>query len=370
MKGRIITTLLIALVLLTGLPGVVAAGNHTDNSTAPGEDDGNSGIITGLDDLLEELQEFTNEWDHTLEDVLIAVIYHPFKFLAQRLIQSLAILLTSTPTLHPNPAVEKIHRQTLLVSYLLSGLVFTVAGLLHMVGPVLGVSYREVRQIIPRVIVALVFGTVSLPLLQFGVEFSDTLTLAFAPDGLTASIQEMAGLSAGLVLVYVINAVLLLALAALFVIRAVYIMFGAAISPLLALMWSVPRVKRYADTFIGGWFAALLIAPLDMLALRFSLALMEGAGATWIQSVSNWIIGVASILLLLIIPYQVWSASQAALGFAYGIGSTVKKRTQNSQQSIRFLSPQERRRLVKNQARSGKDPLTGKPVDEDGGDSR
>lgn len=39
MKGRIITTLLIALVLLTGLPGIAAANNHTNSSTAPGEDD-------------------------------------------------------------------------------------------------------------------------------------------------------------------------------------------------------------------------------------------------------------------------------------------------------------------------------------------
>jgi hypothetical protein len=368
----IITTLFAALVLLSGVPGAAVA-DHTDNNTstpAPGDENGDddSGIIEVLNELLEEFESISGSWDATLEEILIAVFFHPFKFLAQRLIQTVSILLTNTPTVHPNPAVEEIHQQTLFISYLLSGLVFTAAGLLHMIGPILGVSYQQVRKILPRVIVALVFGTVSLPLLQYAVEFSDALTLAFVPDGLTASIQQMTGLGAGLALIYVINAILLLAIAALFVIRAVYIMFGAAISPLLALMWSTPGAKKYADTFISGWFAALLIAPLDMLALRFSLALMQGQGANWIQPVSNWVIGVASLLLLLIIPYQVWSASQTALGFAYGIGNTIKKQVvsnRNPTYPIGFLPPEERIKLIRHRLSHGKEPLTGNTINED-----
>lgn len=370
MKTKTITTTaLIAVILLTGLPGTAAA-NHTDNTTAtpaPGDENENSGIAEALANLIETIEEFTDDWDHTLQEVLTAVLFHPFRFLAQQLIEQAAILLTNTPTIHPNSAVEQIHQQVLLVTYLLSGLAFTTAGILHMIGPILGISYSQVRKILPRVILALVFGTVSLPLLQYAIDLTDALTQAFAPSQLTITFHQMVGLQSGLVLVYLINSILLLALLAIFVMRALYIMFGAAISPLLALMWSIPRVKPYADTFIGGWFSALLIAPLDMLAFKFIMELLNPSFTTPLQDISNWLLGIAGFLLLLFIPYQVWSASQAALGAAYGLGNTIKKQVLKQKQArpIRFLSPADRQRLVKNRAKAGKDPLTGNTINED-----
>lgn len=365
----IITTLFAALVLLSGVPGIAAA-DHTDNNTstpAPENGDNDSGIAEALSNLIETIEEFTEDWDHTLQEVLTAVLFHPFRFLAQQLIEQAAILLTNTPTIHPNSAVEQVHQQVLLVTYLLSGLAFTTAGILHMIGPILGISYSQVRKILPRVVLALVFGTVSLPLLQYAIDLTDALTQAFAPSQLTITFHQMVGLQSGLVLVYLINSVLLLALLAIFVMRAIYIMFGAAISPLLALMWSIPRVKPYADTFISGWFSALLIAPLDMLAFKFIMALLNPSFTTPLQDLSNWLLGIAGFLLLLFIPYQVWSASQAALGAAYGLGNTIKKQVlkQKRTRPIRFLSPADRRRLVKNRAKAGKDPLTGRRINED-----
>jgi hypothetical protein len=243
----------------------------------------------------------------------------------------LTYLFLNTPSVHPNPAVEEVHREVLLVTTLLSTVGFAAAGILYMIGPVVGISYSQVRSILPRLLLALIFSTVSLPLLQIAVDLTDALILAFAPEQLSMSFSQLLGFSIGLVLVWVIKATLLLALAALFVIRDVYILFVAAISPLIALMWSLPPTKKYADTFIGGWIAALLIAPLDLLALKFSLALLQGNGATGIQSVSNWILGIGSLVLLLLIPRQLWKASQSTVGKANELGSELKKRVRNSQ---------------------------------------
>jgi len=127
----------------------------------------------------------------------------------------------------------------------------------------------------------------------------------------------------------------ILAVVALFILRDVYILFFAAASPLFLIMWSVPRIRRYADTFIAGFFAALLFAPLDVLALRFSLALLNGSGGTAIQSISNWIIGVASFTLLLIIPYQLWTASQTAVGTARRLTTGLKNKSPQKQTRAR-----------------------------------
>jgi hypothetical protein len=283
-------------------------------------------IVDAIEDLADDFQDFTGDWDNTLQEVLTAVLFRPFRTLGQQILESLTYLLLNTPSVHPNPAIEEVHREVLLVTTLLSTVGFAAAGILYMIGPVVGISYSQVRSILPRLLLALIFSTVSLPLLQLAVDLTDALILAFAPEQLSMSFSQLFGFSIGLVLVWVIKAVLLLALAALFVIRDVYILFVAAISPLLALMWSFPPTKKYADTFIGGWIAALLIAPLDLLALKFSLALLRGNGATGIQSVSNWILGIGSLVLLLLIPRQLWKASQSTVGKANEVGVKLKNK--------------------------------------------
>lgn len=356
MKGRkLLTTALVLFLFITTL--AVPAAAQQDTGEDEEDDDVTivdlSEVADALEDLLNELDSFTDDWDQILADTLKTVFYEPFQVLAGALISPVITLLTTTPTVHPNPAVEDVHGDVLLVTYLLSGLVFAAAGLLHMIGPVLGVSYREARKILPRVVLALVFASVSLPLLQLGVDLADALTQAFKPDFFATSFQQLIGLGAGVILAYVIQAILLVFVAVLFVIRDVYILFAAAISPLLALVWSVPRAKRYADTFIAGWFAALMIAPLDMLVLKFSFALMSGAGTGAVQSISNWILGVASLVLLLLVPKQVWDASQAAVGMSYTVSQGVKQRM-NSDDKDSLLDKEQRQRLRENRRKRRK----------------
>jgi len=339
-RTHTVSTLLITVLVAGSFAVAPVAAQEENGGDEEGESDTGGDAIINLDEVAEaiqeltdEFQEFTGSWNETLKQVLITVIFQPFRTLAQQLVKVVALVLTTTPNVHPNPAVEEVHRDILLVTYMVSGLVFMTAGILYQIGPVLGISYAEIRRILPRLVVALVFGTVSLPLLQLGIDLSNAFVSMFQLSGLTMSMRELIGLETGILLAWVINAWALLGVVLLFLIRDVYILFVAAISPLLALVWSIPRAKRYADTFIAGWFAALAIAPLDLLVLRFSLALMRGTGDTAIQSISNWILGVASLILLLLVPYQVWQASQSAVGTAYRIGGTVKRRVRNKWRS-------------------------------------
>lgn len=317
-------------------------------------------VVDAISDLSEAFQEFTGTWDETLSEVLIKVFFSPFHSLAEFLLNIVVTVLTTTPSVHPNPAVEEIHGQVLILVILLSTLTFMAAGILYMIGPVLGITYSQVRLILPRIFIALAFSAVSLPLLQLSVDFTDALVHAFKPGLFEQSFTELIGLSTGIVLAWVAQSVLLLAVAALMIIRMIYIMFVAAISPLLALMWSLPRLRRYADTFIAGYFAALMIAPLNLLVLRFSLALMEGQGATIVQSGSNWILGVASLTLLIMVPYQVWTASQTIVGKATKTASKTINKTQNNQNQQKFeLSEDEQNRLQSYRNRKQAEKLGG-----------
>ena len=338
--NRTVTTTLAALLLI-GLFTAPVAAQAGEPTTTPEEDEGEddegpiidlSGVIEAINQLIDDFQYFTENWDKTIEELLIAVFFKPFQTVAQQLIRFLSLLLMHTPDVHPNPAVEEVHSQVLLVTYMLSGLAFTATGLLYITGPLFGVSYNQVRMIIPRILAALIFSTVSLPLLQYAVELSNVLVQAFAPGQLYMSMSQLAGLSTAMVLAWVVQSAVLLVVVVMFIIRNVYIMFVAAISPLLALGWAVPKVKRYADSFIAGWWTALAMAPLDMLVLKFSFAMVQGNGGNIPGSISNWVLGVGAFSLLILVPHQLYGASQAAIGQAYAFSSGVKSRAKQAYQ--------------------------------------
>jgi hypothetical protein len=276
-----------------------SGGNNADDD----DDDG------GLFDF--SLDDFTDGMYEAFYNVLDTFMLGLFEDVMTVLLNAVPRLLTYTPDVAGNPAVEDMHDKTLIVAYATGTLAVAVIGLLYMTGPIIGISYQQVRPLLPRLLVAIIFATISLPLLQLAVDGTNALTTAFTPDSF--NFQQMSGMGAGLLLVIAINTALLVALAALFIIRDIYILFVAAISPLLAVLWVFPKARRYADSFIAGWFAALLMAPLDMLVFHFLIEMMEGTGGGP-EAIANWLFGIAGFILLLFIPYQLYSASQAGVG--------------------------------------------------------
>lgn len=293
------------------------------------------GPVTGaLEDLIATLKAFTG--GENLADILTRVIFYPFLLLGKAILDFIIALLMVTPDVHPNPAVEEVYRQTLLAAIGLSSLGILWSGITLILGEPLGLSTRQAKHVLPRLLAALIFSMVGLHFLQLTVEFTNLLVDAFRPHDLVLAFTEMAGMvSGGLVLSWAVNSVLLLVVAAAFIIRNVYIMFIAAISPLIAVAWAIPGYpRRMADTFIGSYITALAMGPLDVLVLRFAIALYEGNGVT--LPVDNWIYGTAALILLLLVPFQLYGASQSIVGMGYavagGISSKAKDLSKQNQQ--------------------------------------
>jgi len=272
------------------------------------------------------IQGFTDAGKNGILDILKTFVLNPFLFLVNALVQEAATILVWTPDVTGNSAVSDIHKLSLTVTFGFAALALTGIGLLYQLGPVFGISYQEVRVLIPRLAVALAFGVISLPLLQLTVELTNTLIIAFKPGFDDIGIGSMVGTGVGLLLVVIIDALLLLAVIIVYLVRDVYLLFIASISPLIALAWALPRTRRYAAAFIGGWWTALAMAPLGMLVLRFVFALMNSSGGAGAQ-IANWLYGIAGFTLLLFIPYQLYGASQALTMQGFQTAGTLKQRT-------------------------------------------
>ena len=307
--------ILLAVMLVTSVLAVpVAAQEDGGGGTTIINLDGVIDAIEDLKDWVTDLVEEVENWEKKLKEIALALLFEPVRFFAQKLIEYLALLLSYTPSVEGNGAVEEIHGQTLFLAYVFAGAFFVGTGLLYMIGPIFGISYGQATATIPRLIAALMFATVSLPLLQWPIDITNELVLAFRPHQLTMELGQLLGLTAGIGLVVYIKAPLLLVVLLLYVFRAVIILFVAAVSPLVAVFWAVPRVKRYADSLITLWWWALAISPINMLVLSFIFEMLDPDIYSPIQSISNWVLGVAALVLLFFIPYHLYGASQAIVG--------------------------------------------------------
>ncbi len=318
------TLVLVGLAVTVLLPGAAAA-QEGNNTTAAPPDDG-SDDSGPLKNLVEMFQDFVRNFPHTIEEVLMSVLFEPFQTLAAQLVNITVTVITHTPSVAGNPAVEEVHQDSLIVAYLLAALFFVVAGLLYITGPVFNVSYQQVRMIIPRLVAALAFGTISLYLLEFSVELTNALTHAFKPAQLALEFEQAIGLSIALIIVVVVKAVLLLAVVLMYIMRDTVILILAAGSPIIAICWAFPKTKRYADSFIAIYWTALAIAPLNVFTLKFVFAMMDFSANSPLQSISNWVFGIAGLTLLLLVPSHLYGASQTVVGPASSIaGKSVSK---------------------------------------------
>jgi len=294
-----------------------------DDGGNGGGDDGDNGGNDGTGGDGDDDGLLSGSITAKFEDALKSVLVEPFRALGRTLLDIYTHVIQTFPEVDDNPAVEEIHQLTLAVTLVLGSASLMVAGILYMIGPILNVSYADVRMILPRVVLAMAFATVSLPLLQLAIDFFDVLTQVFKPD--TPQFGQVIWFSIGLLVVAVIKAILLLVVVLMFVILDAFIVLVAAISPLIALAWALPKTKRYADAFISAWWASLAVSPLAMLIIRTSLSML----GMYEGQLPSWILGIAMLLLLLIVPKMLYGASQAVLAASYVMASSTKQRVSN-----------------------------------------
>ncbi|MFC7213055.1 hypothetical protein ACFQO4_03030 [Saliphagus sp. GCM10025334] len=287
------------------------------------------------------------------EHWLIEVLLAPFRGLAEVVIWEFSQILMNTPTIYPNPAVEEIHQLLFVLAMLSLGLVVIVVGLYLIAYPSLDIHPERIWKILPKLVLMLLFASVSLPVLQLGIELSDALVYAFRPPQFETTLTEMAGFSTALALTVVINSMLILGLVVIFIIRNAYLLIVGAMAPVIAVAWTLPSTQRYARSLVSGWFTALALAPLDMLILRFSFEMMKGTAGFGLQGISNWIIGVSSFALMYWLPFQLYGASQAAIVRGTRIANNLRpsKPPKRPGSGGSGLNEEEIRRVRRNQRR-------------------
>lgn len=284
-------------------------------------------VVEKLGELVDVLSDFTGSFSEAMTDALFSVFWQPFLNLLHAAVQFVVSLLAWMPptTL---PEILTIHRDVFLIAAGLASVGFVVTGLAFIgYGPA-GLSYRRLRPVIPKLLAALVFGGLAPWLLAPIVDLSEATALAFAPQHPDTTAMLM--MSGELVVVAFVQSLVLLALLAVLAMTKIFVAFGVAAAPIIAVLWAIPfkYTQRKADALIGAWWAALLVGPLDMIVFRLSLGLLSFDGF----DAASWVLGLAGPLLMIGLPYLLFTsgiaAAAPAMTAARGATRTVSNRVE------------------------------------------
>lgn len=302
-----------ALVSFVTAIGVAAAQEDDDDDPIIDF----SGVIEAIKDVSSDITSFTSNFGETVKGILTDVLYQPFIDFLDAVGPVVPRHMVWLPDTR-HPAVLAIHQDVFAASVLLSGAAFTAIGFMYMLHEPFGISYSRVRPLIPRLLAALAFGSVAPWALSYPVRISEQMARGLAPE--TMDLSAILMLSAEFILVAFFQAVVLLIVLAILMVQKVFIYYGAALAPLLAVFWALPfrYTKSIAERFIGAWWGFVLLPVFMVVGYRLTFALLSVEEFT-----APWVAGLGGVLLLLGIPYIVVSAGMSAIAAAAGVASGV-----------------------------------------------
>jgi hypothetical protein len=312
--------------VLTGLAmtGVAAAAEHDDTDGGVTIDISLDEVVDKLGELVDILSDFTGTFSEAMTDALFSVFWQPFLDLLHAAVQFVAFMLAWMPDT-TMPELLAVHHDVYLLSLGLGAVGFVVIGLLYIGAGPFTLPFRRLRPLIPKLLLALVFGGLAPWLLAPVVDLSEAIALALAPQDPDTTAMVMMG--GELVLIAAVQAVVLLAVLIVLGMTKIFVVFGVAAAPLLAVLWAVPFrfTQTKADALIGVWWACLLVGPFNMIVFRLSLALLSFDGF----DAASWILGLAGTVLMIGLPYILVQAGVAAaapaMAAARGAARTVSR---------------------------------------------
>lgn len=304
---------LVAVLLVLSAPAI--ADEHEDEE----EDDGPiislDGVRDAIDDLVGDFSDFVDNLEDTLVSAGLTLFVKPFQLLAQLLSDILTHVIVSYPDVR-HPEVLDLHWLIYQLTLLLSVPGFIWIGFRHMTNRADGIRPTV------HLLGLLVAGGVAPWLLHYPVKASELTTVAIQSE--TVPVMGMLNLSLMTAVVIWFKAIILLVLVLVYVVRDFYLMFFTVSAPLIFLLLYFRPTRDHVAPLLGLFIGFLLIGPLDMIAYRLVLALLDmNAGSP----VPHYIWGLGGYCVMLALPYVILSSGTSMTLPAASVAKSAAAKT-------------------------------------------
>lgn len=301
---RVIRNALIGFAIVLAAATITAILHHAYTTPAPGS--------TNSIPALTQIQPDTasNGWATILVDALSGLFSDIVTSLASPILTELSKLTAGTPLMADQKAVFDLWVVILAIGNGLFILVLTLLGFRVMTTEMLGLGEVELRTMLPQIGLTFLFMNLSLFAIDAVIGLSNAIISAIYAGfpntdiwkALIDAMSHNGGLSLVALILFVVFVVLAIMLFVYYIGRMIALFVGAALSPLVVLLWLLPGFRDFANNLIRVYLSLVFVLLVHVVILMLASSLLEGqnTGPTGMANpFMDVIIAIATVLALL-----------------------------------------------------------------------
>lgn len=254
------------------------------------------------------------EDDGSLAQVLIDAVAGFLKNIIQSatapVMNGIISFLTNTPYLSTNSVVFNFWLVMVGIADSLFVVIIALIGLQVMSASSFGFEELTLKELLPKLIVIFLIANSSIFLIDWFIYLCQTMvhTVLDATGGINGAwimnafdpAALLSGTTALITLIFVIIFILLAVVLLLFYIsRLMVLAFGAVVSPIICLLWLVPKMSGFATNAIKAYFVAIFSIFIHVVIIQLASAFLTIPGQVGANPVISVLIGIALFSVLL-----------------------------------------------------------------------
>ena len=295
---------------LTGLVIVIGASVFSSLLNGALTQPSSGGIGTALN--LAPIQPATQNGSlaQILLDAISGFLQNIVQSATKPIIDGITWFLTNTPALSTNSVVFKFWLLMVGITDSLFAVVIALLGLHVMSASTLGFEEVSLKELMPRIGLSFLVANTSIFLIDWIIVLCQTLIHAVlnATGGLGQAwilnafdpVALVSGSTALITLIFMIIFVVLAIVLLLFYIsRLMILAFGAVISPLVCLIWLLPKMSNFAENAVSMYMVTLFSLFIHVVIIQLASAFLTIPGQQGANPIISVLIGIALLSILL-----------------------------------------------------------------------
>ncbi len=302
---RILRNGIIGLLIVLSAATLAGVLNHA--YTVPA-----AGSKTALPALQEiQPQSASGGWSDILIDAITGFFANIVTSIASPVLNLLDKLTSATPLMSTQASVFNLWLVIVAIGDGLFALVLALLGFRVMSGELLGLGEFDLKGMLPQVV--LVFGLMNTSIFAIDaiIALNNAVIAAIHAgfpdtnmwDALASSMSRLSGLPLVSLILFVVFMILTVILVVYYIGRLLILFLGAALSPLVVLLWLLPGFREFANNLIRTYLMVVFVLVVHIVILLLGASLLSSFVTSSPTGIPNPFmavtVGIATVLALL-----------------------------------------------------------------------
>jgi hypothetical protein len=245
-----------------------------------------------------------------LTDAIASLLQNIIQSATRPITDGIVNFLTTTPVLATNSVIFNFWLIIVGIADSLFALLIALLGFQFMSASTFGFDELELKQLLPRIGLAFLGANTSIFIVDWVIQLSNTLVTAIlhATGGLnqlwianafnpaSISVDQIALITLIFMVLFLILAVVLLLF---YITRLIVIALGAVLSPLIFLLWAVPKFSDFAEISVKSYLVTIFSIFIHVVVIQLAASFLTLPGQMGTNSLISILVGVGLLMTLL-----------------------------------------------------------------------